>query len=90
MDSGCSRHITGQKALLKDFTKKRDGHIRFGNNHKGEVVGHGKVGNSTNSISNVSLVTNLKHNLLSVSQICDLGHSVKFTDKDFSVINKDN
>ena len=43
------------------------------------ILGVGKIGiNSSNSIENVLLVEGLKHNLLSVSQLCDKGYLVSF------------
>ena len=46
---------------------------------KAYVISIGKVGNSeTPIITNVLLVKNLKHNLLSISQLCGKGYKIKF------------
>lgn len=51
------------------------GTVAFGDNSKGYVIEIGSiinVGISTSpTISNVLLVKNLKHNLLSINQLCD-------------------
>ena len=46
----------------------------FGDNAKGRIIGQGNIGNVTFSlIESVLLVDGLKHNLLSISQLCDKG-----------------
>ena len=51
----------------------------FGDNGKGRIIGHGSIGNNSLSlIENVLLVDGLKHNLLSISQLCDKGFKVIF------------
>ena len=54
--------------------------IVFGDNGKGDVLGLGKIAISNdNSISNVLLVEGLGYNLLSVSQLCEMGYNCLFT-----------
>ena len=79
MDSGCSKHMTGNRSLLSNLKRKDGGHVTFGDNAKGKIIGIGNIGNrSSPSIENVLLVDNLKHNLLSISQLCDKGYLIKF------------
>ena len=79
LDSGCSRHMTGNPEILNDIIYKDGGLVNFGDNSKGYVIGIGNVGNSgTPIISNVLLVKNLQHNLLSISQLCDKGYRIRF------------
>ena len=71
--------MTGDLSLLKNFTRKNGGRVTFGDNTKGKILGVGDVGNGTSPlIENVFLVDNLKHNLLSISQLCDKGYRVIF------------
>merc|ERR1711890_20919 len=35
------------------------------------------------------LVKNLKHNLLSISQLCDKGFTISFSDNNCSILDKD-
>ncbi|KAH9763753.1 hypothetical protein KPL70_001275 [Citrus sinensis] len=80
LDSGCSRHMTGNYSWFSSFTKiENDGDVSFGDNSKGKIIGIGNVGNvSSTLIENVCLVENLKHYLLSISQLCDKGYRVIF------------
>ena len=53
--------------------------MTFGDNGKCRIIGHGSIGNNSSSlIENVLLVDGLKHNLLSISQLCDKGFKVIF------------
>ncbi|XP_022841847.1 uncharacterized protein LOC111365523 [Olea europaea var. sylvestris] len=69
LDSGCLKHMTGDRSLLSNFQEKDGGHVTFGDNAKGKIIGFENIGNhSSPSIENVLLVDNLKHNLLNISQ----------------------
>ncbi|XP_038989467.1 uncharacterized protein LOC120113034, partial [Phoenix dactylifera] len=79
LDSGCSRHMTGDKSLFVTLKSKEGGVVTFGDNAKGQIIGVGKISISPSSfIDNVLLVNGLKHNLLSISQFCDKGFKVSF------------
>nr|GEZ48681.1 hypothetical protein [Tanacetum cinerariifolium] len=43
IDSGCSKHMTGNRALLMNFVEKFLETIRFGNNDFAVIVGYGDV-----------------------------------------------
>ena len=79
MDSGCSRHMTGDESKFVFLTKRNGGYVTFGDNAKGRIIGQGNIGNDTSSlIESVLLVDGLKHNVLSISQLCDKGFKVTF------------
>ena len=79
LDSGCSRHMTGDKNLFMDLKPKNGGDFTFGDNSKGKIEGIGIIDNKSSIfIENVLLVNGLKHNLLSISQLCDKGFKVVF------------
>ena len=79
MDSGCSRHMTRDESKFAFLTKRNRGYVTFGDNAKGRIIGQGNIGNDTSSlIESVLLVDGLKHNLLSISQLCDKGFKVIF------------
>ena len=42
-DSGCTKHMTGNKSLLVNFVDKFLGTVRFGNDHFAAIVGYGDV-----------------------------------------------
>ena len=53
--------------------------MTFRDNRKGGIIGHGSISNNSSSlIENILLVDGLKHNLLSISQLCDKGFKVIF------------
>ncbi|XP_051113172.1 uncharacterized protein LOC127239187 [Andrographis paniculata] len=79
-DSGCSRHMTNQKELLKNYVEDRSGDVIFGDGAKGKISGYGalkKVG--IPKLSKVYYVEGLSTNLISISQLCDDDLHVKFT-----------
>ncbi|XP_049414870.1 uncharacterized protein LOC125877656 [Solanum stenotomum] len=78
MDSGCSRHMTGDTQNFLSLEAHQGGGVSFGDGKKGFILGIGKIGRSAAySIDNVHYVNGLKYNLLSVSQICYKGNEVK-------------
>ena len=80
LDSGCFKHMTGDKSIFLSVETYEGGSVTFGDNMKGEIIAKGKVGkSSSHAIDNVFLVENLKHNLRSISQFCDKGNFVNFT-----------
>jgi hypothetical protein len=55
----------------------------FGNDNSTKIIGKGTVslGNKDVVENNVLLVENMKHNLLSVSQMCEHGNTLIFNSK---------
>nr|GEW78688.1 copia protein [Tanacetum cinerariifolium] len=49
IDSGCSKHMTGNRALLTNFVEKFLGMVRFGNNDFAMIAGYGDVCVRTNN-----------------------------------------
>ena len=71
-------------------TTNPDENIIFGDNSKGGVIGLGKVAITLDhSITNVLHVDSLKYNLLSVSQLCEMGYNCLFTDKGVEVSKRE-
>ncbi|KAI3820081.1 hypothetical protein L1987_13937 [Smallanthus sonchifolius] len=78
VDSGCSRHMTGNMALLQDVKPFRGGYVALAGEKGGSITCQGVVSNGYVSFDNVNFCEQLKPNLLSVSQICDKEYSVMF------------
>ncbi|KAL8116381.1 hypothetical protein AgCh_022764 [Apium graveolens] len=78
LDSGCSGHMTGNKALLSEFVEKAGPSVSYGDGNIGKTLGYGNINLGNVIIKEVALVSGLKHNLLSISQICDRGYHVDF------------
>src|ERR1700732_1710597 len=87
MDSGCSRHMTGDRSMFSKIEMQNGGKITYGDNSKGYIIGKGPIGKNL-QISDVSLVRGLGFNLLSVSQLCDKGLRVVFESDYFEMIDK--
>nr|GEY83823.1 retrovirus-related Pol polyprotein from transposon TNT 1-94 [Tanacetum cinerariifolium] len=81
IDSGCSRHMTGNMSYLSDFEEINGGYVAFGGNPKGgKISGKGKIRTGKLDFDDVYFVKELKFNLFSVSQMCDKKNSALFTD----------
>ncbi|GKE14212.1 hypothetical protein Tco_1421789 [Tanacetum coccineum] len=89
-DSGCSRHMTGNKSYLFDYEEIDGGFVAFGGNIKGgKITGKGKFRTGKLNFEDVYFVKELKFNLFSVSQMCDKKNSVLFTDTECVVLSFD-
>nr|GEX91886.1 uncharacterized mitochondrial protein AtMg00810-like [Tanacetum cinerariifolium] len=78
LDSGCSKHMTGDHSWLRNFVKKFIGIVRFGNDHFGAIVGYGDYVIGDSVISRVYYVEGLDHNLFFVRKFCDFDIEVEF------------
>ena len=81
--------MTGDKNKFTSLTLKDGGNVKFGDNSKGKIIGIGNI-SKTHSlvIEDVLSVVGLKHNLLSISQLCDKGYNVIFKSIMCIIINK--
>nr|GEX88952.1 ribonuclease H-like domain-containing protein [Tanacetum cinerariifolium] len=86
-DSGCSRHMTGNKAHLVDYLEFKGGSIAFGRGNR-RITGKGKIKTGRLDFEDVYHVEEIKHyNLFSVSQMCDKKNKVLFTDTNCFVLS---
>nr|GEY27257.1 hypothetical protein [Tanacetum cinerariifolium] len=87
VNSGCSRHMIGNKAHLADYQEFKGGSIAFGGSN-GRITGKEKIKAGRLDFEDVYYVEELKHyNLFSVSQTCDKKNNVLFTDTDCLVLS---
>ncbi|GJY28062.1 hypothetical protein Tco_0403829 [Tanacetum coccineum] len=88
IDSGCSRHMTGNMSYLNDFEEIDGGYVAFGGNLKGrKITGRGSIKTGKLDFKNVYFVRELQFNLFSVSQMCDKKNSVLFNDTECIVLS---
>nr|GEY95095.1 putative ribonuclease H-like domain-containing protein [Tanacetum cinerariifolium] len=87
--SGCSKHMTGNRALLTNFVEKFLETVRFGNNDFAVIAGYGDVVISSMTIKKFYYVEGLGHNLFNVGQFCDKGLKVAFRKSTCFVRNED-
>ncbi|GJT87871.1 putative ribonuclease H-like domain-containing protein [Tanacetum coccineum] len=88
VDSGCSRHMTGNIAYLTDFKEYNGGYVTFGGGaYGGRITGKGTLKTDCLDFEDVHYVDELKFNLFSVSQMCDKKNYVLFTDTECLVLS---
>nr|GEZ05317.1 retrovirus-related Pol polyprotein from transposon TNT 1-94 [Tanacetum cinerariifolium] len=78
VDSGCSKHITGNLKLLTNFVEKFLGTVKFGNDQIALILSYGDMVQAKVTIRRVYYVERLNHNLFSVCQFCDVDLEVAF------------
>nr|GEU38470.1 hypothetical protein [Tanacetum cinerariifolium] len=90
IDSGYSRHMTGNISYLSDFKEINGGYVAFGGNPKGgKITGKCKIRTGKLDFDDVYFVKELKFNLFSFSQMCDKKNSVLFTDTECVILSSD-
>ncbi|GKD57657.1 putative reverse transcriptase domain-containing protein, partial [Tanacetum coccineum] len=88
VDSGCSRHMTGNIAYLSDFKEFDGGYVAFrGGAYGGRISCKGTLKTDNLDFEDVYFVNELKFNLFSVSQMCDKKNYVLFTDTECLVLS---
>ncbi|KAI3767616.1 hypothetical protein L2E82_17880 [Cichorium intybus] len=89
VDSSYSRHTLGDMSQLHDIEKFNGGCVCFAGGEKWIITQRGTVSNGVLKFEKVNFVPELKHSLLSVSQICDKGFSTHFTKKECLILKPD-
>ena len=71
--------MTNDKEAFVTLKMKEEGMVIFGDNEKGHIIGIDKIQITPHTcLENLLYVLSLKHNLISVSQLCDRGYKVFF------------
>ncbi|GJT81264.1 hypothetical protein Tco_1055606 [Tanacetum coccineum] len=68
IDSGCSKHMTSNLQLLRNFVEKFMGTVRFRNDHFNIITGYGDYVQGNLIICHVYYVEGFGHNLFPVGQ----------------------
>ncbi|GKD32510.1 ribonuclease H-like domain-containing protein, partial [Tanacetum coccineum] len=101
IDSGFSRHMTGNKSYLTDYEDIDRGFVAFRGQSTariagkmrdpkgGRITGKGKISTGKLDFEDMYFVKELKFNLFSVSQMCDKKNSVLFPDTECVVLSPD-
>ncbi|GKE84658.1 retrovirus-related pol polyprotein from transposon TNT 1-94, partial [Tanacetum coccineum] len=84
-DSGCSKHMTGNRKLFSTYKEYNGGNVIFGSNLRGNIISKCMISNDYLNIDNVEHVDNLGFNLLSIGQICDNKCRVTFSEHDSEI-----
>ena len=89
LDSGCSRHMTGNRALFKTLFEGKIGTVTFGDGSKSVIRGIGTMDIPRLPVfEDAWYVDELKANLLSIGQICDNGLNVLFTKYECEILDE--
>jgi hypothetical protein len=83
--------MTGERRIFTCFEKNDSlsDCITFSDNGQGQVLGFSKITITTEySISKVLLVQSLDYNLLSISQLCEMGYNCLFANKGVIVFRR--
>ncbi|KAA0040865.1 gag-pol polyprotein [Cucumis melo var. makuwa] len=74
-DSGCSKHMTGNRSYFTNLIDCVTGHVTFGDGAKEKIIAKGNIDkNHLPRLNDVRYVDGLKANLISISQLCDQGY----------------
>jgi len=77
IDSRFSTHMTGDRKKIINQKEGKSDSVAFVNNSSVKILGKCIVdlGSNKENATNILLVENLKHNLLSVRKMCDQGYN---------------
>jgi hypothetical protein len=83
--------MTGERRMFTSFEKNEceSDYITFSDNSQGQVLDFGKIAITTEHlISKVILIELLDYNLLSASQLCEIGYNYLFIDKGMTIFRR--
>ena len=78
--------MIGDQDLLNNIIFKEGGNVFYGDNSQGKIIGMGSISFEHLVLDNVFLVDGLKHNLISISQLCDMNYKFFFDANSCQVI----
>ncbi|GJZ72326.1 retrovirus-related pol polyprotein from transposon TNT 1-94 [Tanacetum coccineum] len=78
VDSGCTKHMTGNLTLLCNFVEKYLGTVHFGNDQFSPILGYGDLVQGNIMINRVCYIKGLNHNLFLVGKFFDADLEVAF------------
>nr|GEZ64504.1 retrovirus-related Pol polyprotein from transposon TNT 1-94 [Tanacetum cinerariifolium] len=87
-NSGCFRHVTRVKQYLHKYSKESGPKVVFRDKSLGDTKGYGSVNCNGITFTRVAYVNGLKHNLISISQLCDANFKLSFTKTQGTILNE--
>jgi hypothetical protein len=91
LDSGYTNHMIRERGIFTSFEKNdcESNYITFGDNSQDQVLRFSKIVITTEHlISKVLFIKLLDYNLLSVSQLCEMGYNYLFIDKGMTIFKR--
>ncbi|GKA26978.1 retrovirus-related pol polyprotein from transposon TNT 1-94 [Tanacetum coccineum] len=89
-ENGCPRHITWVKQYLHRYSKDSGPKVVFIDNSSGDTYGYGLVNCNGITFTRVAYVNRVKHNLISISQLCDANFKQLFIKTQRTIFNQNN
>ncbi|KAK0581121.1 hypothetical protein LWI29_010208 [Acer saccharum] len=90
LDSGYSRHMTGNKSFFETLVMEEGRYVTFGDGSKKKVIRKGTISvPGLPFLSDALFVDGLKANLISISHLSDEGYFVLFSKDDCSILKPD-
>ncbi|GJY12000.1 retrovirus-related pol polyprotein from transposon TNT 1-94, partial [Tanacetum coccineum] len=86
--SGVSRHMTWVKQYLNRYSKESGPKVAFGDDSSGDIEGYVLVNCNGITFTRVAYMNGLKHNLISIGQLCDANFKVLFTKTRGTIFDK--
>ncbi|GJT11999.1 hypothetical protein Tco_0859041 [Tanacetum coccineum] len=87
-ENGCSRHMTWIKQYMHIYSKESSPKVVFGDDSSGDTEGYSLVNCNGITFTRVTYVNGLKHNLINISQLCDVNYKVLFTKTQGTIYNQ--
>nr|GEY08502.1 retrovirus-related Pol polyprotein from transposon TNT 1-94 [Tanacetum cinerariifolium] len=86
--NGYFRHVTRVKQYLHKYSKESGPKVVFRDKSSGDTKGYGSVNCNGITFTMVAYVNGLKHNLISISQLCDANFKLSFTKTQGTILNE--
>ncbi|GJS19602.1 hypothetical protein Tco_0448234 [Tanacetum coccineum] len=88
LNSRRPRIANRQSEPTEKYSKKSSPKVVFGDDSLGDTEGYGSVNCNRITFTRVAYVNGLKHNLISISQLCDANYKVLFTKTQGTIYNQ--
>ncbi|GJS52294.1 hypothetical protein Tco_0625656 [Tanacetum coccineum] len=91
------KHPNSRKSMIANnrstkptekYTKESGPKVVFGDKSSGDTKGHGSINFNLITFTRVAYVNGLKHNLISISKLCDANFKVLFTKTQGTIFNQ--
>lgn len=88
LDSGCSRHMSGGRKLFAQLEKTQGWYVTFKDGNTAKILGVGTiVASDILQLTKALYVQGLKHNLVSISQICEKDYRVQYGNEGYVIMD---
>lgn len=75
---------------MNDFVEKDGPLVSFRDNHKGRTQGFGSIQYNSMNFKDVSYVSGLRYDIISVNQLCEAGYNLFFSKEEGNIVDSRN